>query len=99
TERSGSIALVAGQKYDIVIEYYESGGSALTRLLWSSASTPRANVPSSQLFPPIGSGNLVAGAAVAQTLSADARVASAAPSLTSSVSPNPITPGQSARLQ
>jgi len=53
TEKSGTITLVAGQKYDIVIEYYENAGEAVTKLYWSSASTPKAIVPKSQLFPPV----------------------------------------------
>src|SRR6185503_16194293 len=51
TENSGAIALVAGQRYAITMEYYENAGSATARLLWSSASTPKAAVPSSRLFP------------------------------------------------
>ncbi len=101
TEKSGAIALVAGQKYDIVVEYYEKDGGALTQLKWSSASTPKTIVPQTQLYPPVGAGNLVAAAATAvvtDNTSSSARV-SAVPVTTSSVSPNPVTPGQSARLQ
>ncbi|MGI9646481.1 MAG: Ig-like domain-containing protein, partial [Ilumatobacteraceae bacterium] len=53
TEHSGIIALQAGQRYDIDIEYYENGGGAVARLLWSSASQPKGVVPASQLFPPL----------------------------------------------
>ncbi|MEP6728441.1 MAG: PA14 domain-containing protein, partial [Bacteroidota bacterium] len=52
TERSGTIAMVAGQKYDIIIEYFEGSGGAVSRLSWSGARTPKAVVPQSQLFPP-----------------------------------------------
>jgi glucose/arabinose dehydrogenase len=51
TENRGTIALVGGQRYAIAMEYYENAGSATARLLWSSASTPKAVVPSSRLFP------------------------------------------------
>ncbi|HTE11194.1 MAG TPA: S8 family serine peptidase, partial [Chitinophagaceae bacterium] len=51
-QRSGTIALVAGQKYDIKIEFYEKAGSSVTKLYWSSPSTAKAIVPRSQLFPP-----------------------------------------------
>jgi glucose/arabinose dehydrogenase len=52
TENSGSIALTAGLRYDIRMEFYENGGSALARLSWSSGtSVPKAVVPSSRLFP------------------------------------------------
>src|ERR1700674_2071606 len=36
TENSGTITLAAGQKYNIKIEYYEHGGGATMKLLWSS---------------------------------------------------------------
>ena len=51
TENSGSITLAAGQKYDILIEYYENGGGAVSTLSWSSASTSKQIVPQSQLYP------------------------------------------------
>ena len=46
TENSGTIALTAGQRYDIRMEFYENGGGAIARLLWSSASIPKAVIPS-----------------------------------------------------
>ena len=51
TENSGTIALTAGQRYDIRMEFYENGGFATARLLWSSPSTPKAAVPMASLFP------------------------------------------------
>jgi hypothetical protein len=51
TEYSGSIALTAAVKYNIVVEYYENGFGALAQLRWSSPSTPKAIVPQSRLFP------------------------------------------------
>jgi len=60
TEWSGSIALTAGNKYDISLEYFENALDAVAQLRWSSASTPKAIIPTSQLYPllpiPIGSG-------------------------------------------
>jgi hypothetical protein len=50
TQNSGTIALVAGQKYDIKLEYYENTGQAVAKLLWSSASTAKQVVPTSQLY-------------------------------------------------
>lgn len=50
TENSATIALVAGQKYDIKMEYYENGGGALAQLLWSSPSTTKQGIPTSQLY-------------------------------------------------
>lgn len=51
TENSGTIALAAGQRVNIRLEYYEQAGGALIRLQWASASTPKAIVPKLQLFP------------------------------------------------
>jgi hypothetical protein len=50
TTMSGTIALVAGQKYAIEIDYFQGGGGDVAELTWSSSSTPNAIVPQSQLF-------------------------------------------------
>lgn len=52
TENSGTIALAAGQKYSIVMEYYERGGGAVAELRWSSASTAKSIIPAVNLYPP-----------------------------------------------
>ena len=52
TEHSGSIQLSGGQKYFLLMEYYENGGGAVAELRWSSASQPKEIVPTSQLFAP-----------------------------------------------
>jgi glucose/arabinose dehydrogenase len=52
TENSGNIALVAGQRYQIRMEYYENTGDATARLLWSSPSRPKEVVPSTRLYSP-----------------------------------------------
>lgn len=51
TEDTGTIPLEAGNKYDIVLEYYHSGGGSRAKLLWSSPSQPRQVIPESQLYP------------------------------------------------
>ncbi|HEY9421917.1 MAG TPA: PA14 domain-containing protein, partial [Thermoanaerobaculia bacterium] len=51
TENSGTISLTAGQRYDIRMEFYESAGGAVARLLWSAAGVAKEVVPQSQLFP------------------------------------------------
>lgn len=51
TENSGAIALTAGQKYNITLEYYENGGGAAIRLYWSSPSQAKEIIPQSQLYP------------------------------------------------
>lgn len=50
TENSGTITLVANQRYDIKMEYYENGGGAVAKLSWSSASQPKQVIPQSRLF-------------------------------------------------
>jgi hypothetical protein len=45
------IMLTAGQPVDIVLEYFEGGGSASAMLSWSSAHEPKAVVPTSALAP------------------------------------------------
>jgi glucose/arabinose dehydrogenase len=49
-ETSGTIALQAGQRYAIKVEYYEHRVSAVAQLSWASPSTPKQIVPQSQLF-------------------------------------------------
>lgn len=49
-EDSSVINLVAGQKVDIQLDYYEQGGDAVAQLLWSSPSQVKEVVPQSQLF-------------------------------------------------
>ena len=50
-ENSGTITLVAGQKYDLTMEYYENAGGAVARLSWASPSTTKQIIPMTQLFP------------------------------------------------
>jgi hypothetical protein len=51
TDDTGTISLTAGVKYDIVLEFYENGGGAVSQLSWSSASQANQIIPQSQLFP------------------------------------------------
>ncbi|MBD8497007.1 PA14 domain-containing protein [Paenibacillus arenosi] len=51
TEHSGTIALSAGQKYAIKLEYYERSANAVAKLFWSSPSTPKSIIPHTQLYP------------------------------------------------
>lgn len=55
-ENTGYVALTAGKKYAIRMEYYEKTGSAVVKLLWSSASQTKEIVPASQLYPGQGTG-------------------------------------------
>jgi PA14 domain/Fibronectin type III domain len=52
TENSGTIALTAGTRYSIQMDYYEDGGGAVAGLSWSSSSQPKEIIPANRLFPP-----------------------------------------------
>jgi hypothetical protein len=49
--RSALVDLVAGETYDLVLEYFEDGGGAEVYLYWSSYSQFEALIPASQLYP------------------------------------------------
>ena len=51
SESTGSIALSAGVKYDLVLEYYQAGGDTRIALAWSGPSTAKQIVPATQLYP------------------------------------------------
>jgi hypothetical protein len=53
TEYRGTIDLVAGNTYSLIMEYYENGGGAVAQLRWSSPSTPKQIIPQAALSPPI----------------------------------------------
>jgi hypothetical protein len=50
-ERSGTIALTAGQTYALRMEFFNNIGGAVCRLLWSSPSEPKATIPTANLRP------------------------------------------------
>lgn len=50
TVDTGQIDLLGGQRYDIRMEMYENGGSAVAKLEWSSVSQSREIVPELQLY-------------------------------------------------
>ncbi|MBI2513265.1 MAG: VCBS repeat-containing protein [Opitutae bacterium] len=51
TPHSGSITLVAGQRYDIVMEFFENDSGAMAKLEWESPSQAREVIPSARLYP------------------------------------------------
>jgi len=100
TEMSGSINLVAGQKYDIVIEYYEAAGYAVTKLAWSSPSTPKAIIPASALYPAASAADMQSvPLATPVSVAAAASASLLVPAISSVLSPNPVPAGGLARLQ
>ena len=50
-ELTGSLALEGGKRYELRMETMNRQGGCTARLYWSSTSTPKALIPSSQLFP------------------------------------------------
>jgi hypothetical protein len=50
-ERRESIPLVGGERHDLRLETFSTGGNAVAKLAWNSSSTPKAPVPPSHLFP------------------------------------------------
>ncbi len=54
-ENVGTINLTARQKYDLKMEFYENGGGAQAKLLWSSPSAAKGVIPATQLYPAAGS--------------------------------------------
>jgi hypothetical protein len=53
TQDSGTIDLVAGQRYSIRLEYYEGTGNAVMQLYWSAPGVPYQLVPQVRLRPAI----------------------------------------------
>jgi hypothetical protein len=53
TENSGTIDLVAGNAYSLVMEFYENTGGAIAELRWSSPSTLKQLIPQAALAPPV----------------------------------------------
>ena len=51
TDTSAGISLTAGQKYDIKMEFYEKGGGAVAKLLWTPPGGSLVAIPQSQLYP------------------------------------------------
>ncbi len=56
-EHSGTIDLIAGSTYRIIMEYFESTANAIAELRWESPSTPKQLIPQAALSLPIKAGN------------------------------------------
>ncbi len=68
TDVSEVIKLVRGQSYDIRLEYFDQGGDAVIKLLWSRLpGLPNAAIiPAAYLIPPPGAGTTNPGLYIAQ---------------------------------
>jgi len=58
-ERTGSIALEAGQRVSLRLEYFQVVSQARVTLLWSSPSQKREVVPARQLYPASSENHLI----------------------------------------
>jgi hypothetical protein len=67
TKNSAAITLVAGTRYDIRMEYYEHGGGAVAKLLWTYPGQSQTPIATSQLYLPANSAPVV-NAGVDQTI-------------------------------
>jgi hypothetical protein len=63
TRATGTIDLLAGNRYDIVMEYYDNFGDASAILEWSSATQALAVIPQSQLYDGSQTGAIISFAA------------------------------------
>ena len=70
-EDTGSIALTAGQKYAITVEYYQNYSVASLKLSWSSPSTPFQIIPTLRLYPPGTPSDPVMATAMSASLFSD----------------------------
>jgi PA14 domain/Chitobiase/beta-hexosaminidase C-terminal domain len=73
TTWSGSVALAAGQKYPVTMEYFQATGGSSAQLAWSSAAQMSEIIPQSQLYPsyaPVLAGIAVTNGTVQFQLSA-----------------------------
>jgi len=57
TEDKGTIDLVAGRAYNVVMEYFENTSGATARLGWESPHTTKQIIPTSLLWPPLKARN------------------------------------------
>ncbi len=53
TENKGTINLIAGNTYSVVMEMYENDGGAVAELRWSSPHTPKQLIPQAALSLPV----------------------------------------------
>jgi hypothetical protein len=58
-ERTGTIELAAGRRYDVRLEYFQVVSTARVSLLWSSPSQKKEVVPARQLYPASSENHLI----------------------------------------
>ena len=62
TDQTNSIALQAAVRYDLKLEYLQTGGSASAHLYWYSPSQSEQVIPNTCLYPTNGAGNISSNA-------------------------------------
>jgi len=60
-EDSAEVALVAGKRHAVKMEFYQNGGDATAKLSWSSASQAKETIPAERLRPASGEGSGLLG--------------------------------------
>ncbi len=50
SQSTAKVALKAGQRYALKLEYFERAGEAIAKLLWSTPTIPKQPIPQSQLY-------------------------------------------------
>ncbi len=58
-ERTGTIALEAGRRYDLRLEYFQVVAAARVSLFWSSPSQKKEIIPTRQLYPASSENHLI----------------------------------------
>ncbi len=64
------IALQAGVRYDLKMEYFTTGGPASAQLSWYSASQPQQLIPTSRLYPTNDTAGIIAPPTITSPLTA-----------------------------
>ncbi len=64
------IALQAGVRYDLKMEYFTTGGPASAQLSWYSASQPQQVIPTSRLYPTNDTAGVIAPTTITSPLTA-----------------------------
>lgn len=81
TTDTAPVAMVAGQRYRVTMEFYENGGGAVARLQWLPAgATAYTAIPATRLYPaaPASTTNVALGRTATQSSLWEAAVASRA---------------------
>ncbi len=67
---TGTIALQAGVRYDLKMEYFNNGSSAAAHLSWYSASQPKQVIPSNRFYPTNSTISVIAPTVITSPLQA-----------------------------